>query len=203
MKIEFSVRKTVLGAILFIATMVLTGCASENLCNVDKAYDFALKVSRQHPNEFANQKGKNSSVYYEKSLTVTNSGLFGFWPTEGKGVFIEIHKDGELSVLEHDCNQMAKLASGEIKASETKGRAFNYMNDKKYGEVIGLSDNGSMVSYTKSNNEWEKKCYDVSKIEGGMQFESIPILSSKKVDEKEVKKFLDLIDKIRNRFPLR
>jgi hypothetical protein len=102
---------------------------------------------------------------------------------------------------EHDCNQMAKLASGEINLSEAKSRSFGYMNHEHLGEVIALSDNGSMVSYIKrSNGKWEKNCYDVNKIEEGMQFESFPVLSKKIVKEKEVLRYLELLKNIREKY---
>ena len=203
MRNKISLREILLGAILLTATMLLIGCVSKNRCNVDKAYDFASKISKEDPNKLAKARSNTSVIYHDKDLTVKKT-LLGNRPTEGKGIFIKVSENGELEVREHDCNQRAKLASGEIKPFEIKGRTFGYVNNENFeGETITLSDNGSIVSYNKnSSGEWDKNCYNASKINFGMDFKSWPTLSKKKVNEKEVLPFLELIEDIRKRYPI-
>ena len=193
-------KKFLLLLIICLLAISTSGCVSQNSCNVDSAYNLASKISEEDPNKFEKLRKTNLIIYHDKSLKVVYDGLLGSWPTEGKGRSIETYNNGDLSVREIDGNELAKLALGEIKFSEAKYIGFGYMNNEEEGEKIILINNGSGVSYVRADDKWEKLCYDVSKIETGMEIELIPILSSEKVDEKEVKKFLDLVDKIRKRF---
>lgn len=179
------------------------GCTSNDRCNVDKAYDLASEISKEDPNKFVKEKGNNSVVYYDKSLKVVNAGFWGIWPIEGEGIFINIDKDRDLSVTEWDVNQLAELHSGKIEPSEINVRSFGYMNDKKLGEVITLSDNNVVVSYVKSRGKWEKNCCYASEIRGEINSRPRPILCKKSVKEEEVLPFLKLVKNIRERYPIK
>ncbi len=195
---EKKMRKYI-SAIFFVLALNFGGCALKDRSNIDKAYEFASRISKEDPNEFTKQKGKKSIVYHDKDLTVANWGRFGFWPTKGKGLYIQIKTDG-LSVSEYDCDHMNQLSKGDYNLSQLKGSSFDYTNNKKVGERIIISNDGKMVCYIRSNGNWKKTCYDTSKIKGGMKFESFPTLSERIVGEEEVLSFLELVGKIRKRY---
>jgi hypothetical protein len=124
----------------------------------------------------------------------------GWFPEEGSGRDICVRKDGYASINYWNAAELKKVSEGKIRPNQMKGTSFGY--DPKLGgeEAVLMSHNGSMIGYFRTDTKWERRCFDTSKIIEGIQFEEIPILSREQIDEKDVKKYLDLIEKVRLKY---
>ncbi len=196
-------KKFLLSLIICLFVISASGCIFNNPCNTGRAHNLASKVSKEGPSKFVKKITEESVIYHEKNLIYAITFL-GNFVKEGKGISIEIWNDrDQVAVKEQDSAKTAKLYSGEIKFSEAELTIFGYVNNEEGGEKIGLYNYGSVVFYVNSDDGWIKRCYDPDEFDESQEFELIPFLSSKKVDEKEVKKFLDLVEKIKKKFPPR
>jgi hypothetical protein len=179
-----------------IGTQGLSGCSNPE----NRTYDFATKILNEDPNRFSVIKNREDSIiYYDKNLKV-DIGFFGAWP-EGKGLFMELYKDGNFSMSDTDTDEAAKFISGKINASKLKGNSFDYtINKNSDKEIITLVSGGSMISYNRVGDNWEKICYDMSKVKESIEASKFPILSKKNVGKEEVARFLELAKDIKEKY---
>jgi hypothetical protein len=172
-----------------------TGCFSNNKQVENTAYRFASDVSMEDPNIFECEVKHGERSCYDKSLKMDSMGWF---PEEGSGRDICVRKDGYVSIIYWNAAELKKVSEGKIRPNQIKGTSFGYDPHLGGEEAILMSHNG----YFRTDTKWERRCFDTSKIIEGIQFEEIPILSKMQINEKDVKKYLDLIERVRLKYLL-
>ena len=172
-----------------------------------EVYEFADSLSRKMPEDFIKSRaGSNGWIYHDKNLTVSSGLLLPGFPESGEGSLVEIHPDGGLSVCYWDHKEMKLIEEGKIDASDMKkGRLFGYAN-KNGVEAITIFKHRVLINYSKRHNKWMRQNLDADKMEGGMDegmaLVEFPVTSETDADKKLVRKYLDLIGRIRKTYPV-
>lgn len=143
-----------------------TGCSLNNKQVENTAYKFASDISMEDSNNFECEVGNGVRIYHDKSLKI---GGMGF--EEGSGRYISVQKEGQVGITYLNVAEMNKVSEGNIRLNQTKGTSLTYEPNLGGEEVIGMSYNGSMIGYFKTDTKWERRCFDTSIIIEGMQFE--------------------------------
>jgi hypothetical protein len=183
-----------------------TGCSLNNEQVENAVYRFASDVSMEDPNNFKCEVGYGERRCHDKSLKIDGMGF----PEEGSGRCISVQKEGNVGITYLNAAEWKKLAEGKIRPDQIKGVSLTYEPNLGGEEVIGMYHNGSNISYCRTGTKWERRCFDINKVVEGVNegknegqiLKEIPTLSRKQIDEKEVKKYLDLIERVRLKYPL-
>lgn len=181
-----------------------TGCSLNNKQVENTVYKFAYDVSMEDPNIFECEVKHGERVCHDKSIKIDGMGF----PEEGSGRCISVQKEGNVSIAYWNATEWKKLSEGNISPDQIKGTSLTYEPSLDGEEVIGMYHNGSNISYCRTDTTWERRCFDLSKVVEGINegknedqiFKEMPTLSRKRIDEKEVKKYLDLIERVRSKY---
>jgi len=93
-----------------------TGCSLNNKQVENTAYRFASDISMEDPNNFKCEVGDGERIYHDKSLKI---GGMGF--EEGSGRFINVRKDGYVTITYLNVAEMIKVSEGKNRSNQLKG----------------------------------------------------------------------------------
>jgi hypothetical protein len=185
-----TLMKIAMGTLL-AATLGIGGCNSPTARPEESLAKYILA---QDPNTLIKESGTNSTIYHTPGLKFKEG-----WALEGKGKFIEIHSDGDLSVCDWNSEEIRDWANGKINPYQLEGSSFGYQNrDGK--ETVTLYGNHSLTVYSIDGNDVTRTVYDIKGLKSGINIEDLPKLSTKKMNASEIGSYLETVKKLKSKY---
>jgi hypothetical protein len=189
-----------LGKGLLVGSMLALaayGCTPRQPNPEKEVYGFAGSLCNEKGLEKA-RSGSHGWIYHDKSLEVGDNFLMPGMPKSGSGRYIRVYPDGDMNAGFWDYEKMKAFSEGNNALADTNLIGIEYKKDK---DEIMLFNKSFIAKYSKKNGRWAKTVYDAAGIKGELKLDRLPVKSETYADEKEVKSYLNLIERLRKSYP--
>ena len=189
------IRNALAGLVLASASL-LGGCQTQKSIEQrvsNEVYQVSNSFLEVDPQDLTKIEQPNSTLYSEAPIFIPAYLIFGepkhFLGTIGKEV--EVYKDGSINI-------------SYLPASSEKNwiNSFYSLGLDKKDNKITIFRKPRVVEYTKQNDEWTKRVYDIKSLNiKENQAEGSPrLISETQVTNEEVQRYLDALERIRKKF---